>query len=410
MKIIIDPGHGGSDSGAVAFGMQEKNLNLTLATLLAKKLENLKIDVDKSLINDNYYSSTQLTDIIKKSQSTLCISCHNNSYNGKARGCEVIHSINSDGKLASMVLEEIGKTGFPTRRVFSKESTSSANSGKDYYYVIRLTYPQVETIIIEFGFLDNPDDFKMLTDPVWQNKLTSAAANAISNYASLKSPSKTKILGTALLQPQQLKKALQAKNSKYDPSIVDTYYSICKIYGIKADLAFLQCAHETNWLLFTGVVKSSQNNFAGLGATDSKTPGNSFPSVEIGVEAHIQHLYAYCTTSPIPSDRKLYDVRFSYVKRGIAPNWEDLNGKWAVPGTQYGEQILKLQKFVSDNYPPETSSETTSTHWAQEDNDDLVKAGLLYKDHSKTLNNPATEAMVISLVNRLRKELINKDE
>lgn len=36
-------------------------------------------------------------------------------------------------------------------------------------------------------------------------------------------------------------------------------------YGVKADLAFLQAMHETNWLKFTGAVKPGQNNFAGLG-------------------------------------------------------------------------------------------------------------------------------------------------
>ena len=59
-----------------------------------------------------------------------------------------------------------------------------------------------------------------------------------------------------------------------------------------------------------------------------------------GVEAHIQHLYAYATTADLPEGCELVDPRFKYVKRGIAPLWKDLNGRWAVPGDGYGESII----------------------------------------------------------------------
>jgi len=157
------------------------------------------------------------------------------------------------------------------------------------------SYPHVESIIIEFGFMDNASDFKMLTDRVWQDKLTAAVAEAVRKYIPVQTATKTEIMGKALLLPGQLKKALKGQNPGAAASIVDTYYKICEIYGIKADLAFLQAVHETNWFKFTGIVKPEQNNFAGLGAIDENNPGLSFPTVEAGIKAHIQHLYAYCT-------------------------------------------------------------------------------------------------------------------
>lgn len=413
MKVIIDSGHGGNYPGAIAFGVEEKNLNLVFARLLANKLESLNINVDKSLINDKYYTPVQLTDAVKKSGASLCISCHNNSFDGTASGFEVIHSIHSDGSLAKLIEKETAKTGYPIRRVFSRESSNPANKGKDYYYIIKLTHPQVETIIIEFGFLDNEEDIKKITDPVWQHKLTEAAATAIKKYLPVENDFKTAIIGNSLLTSSQLKKALKAVNANADTDIVDIYYRLAEIYGMKADLVFLHAMLATNWLKFTGIVKPEQNNFAGLGATESST-GDCFSSVEEGVEAHLQHLYAYSTTASIPTGRRLLDNRFMLVKRGIATYWEDLTGKWAVTESRYGKNVIGMQNNVLELYPvedqseetpyPSQPSESSSTHWAKASNDELMQSGLLNTDHSKTLDKYATEGLVMYLINRLRKE------
>lgn len=408
MKVIIDSGHGGSDPGAIAFGTQEKDLNLIFSQELATKLQGLGYDVDTSIINDINYDSNTLTDLIKSSGAQLCISCHNNSFNGTARGMEVIHSIHSDGKLAGQILQEVAATGYSTRKIYSREST--VNPGTDYYFIIRQTYPSVETIIVEFGFMDNAADYNLLVSPQWQGTLTNAVAVAVHKYAPVEMPTKTPILGNPELVPSQLKKALSVNNPSGDLSIVDLYYQIAAIYGIKADLAFLQSMLETNWLKFTGVVQPEQNNFAGLGATGPSNPGESFPTAEVGVEAHIQHLYAYGTTAQLPAGRPLYDRRFSYVQRGIAPNWEDLNGRWAVPGIGYGETIVAMQQRVADDFVPDENPPDNGPHWAQSCNDELLAAGLLFDDHTKTLDQPATEGVVLCLVNRLRKQLLSSEQ
>jgi hypothetical protein len=69
--------------------------------------------------------------------------------------------------------------------------------------------------------------------------------------------------------------------------------------------------------------------------------GNSFPTIEAGVTAQVQHLFAYATTNPIPNGEVVYDPRFTLVSRGIAPHWEDLNNHWAM-NDQYGQQILGI--------------------------------------------------------------------
>lgn len=142
--------------------------------------------------------------------------------------------------------------------------------------------------------------------------------------------------------------------------LVDTYLRIGAEYGIRGDLAFCQAVKETEYFQFTGSVQPWQNNYCGLWATGSPCTGQEslngadpslvsfqagvhgavFPTPEAGVEAHIQHLYAYACKDPLPAGKVLCDPRFNLVSRGCAPTWQGLNARWAVPGVTYGQSII----------------------------------------------------------------------
>ena len=68
--------------------------------------------------------------------------------------------------------------------------------------------------------------------------------------------------------------------------------------------------------------------------------GAIFATPAAGVEAHIQHLYAYACKDPLPAGKTLVDPRFCTGHPRYRPQWTDLNGRWAVPGAGYGESIL----------------------------------------------------------------------
>ena len=121
-------------------------------------------------------------------------------------------------------------------------------------------------------------------------------------------------------------------------------YEEASAEGVRPEVVFAQAMHETGWLQFGGSVKVEQCNFAGLGAVDQATGGASFESVRIGIRAQIQHLKAYASKDSLVN--ACVDPRFNYVRRGSAPNLVDLNGKWAVPGTGYGEAIGKIVEAV----------------------------------------------------------------
>lgn len=179
MKICIDPGHGGKDPGATVAGINEKDLTLAISLYMAQRAKQLGFDVSLTRETDIYLTPEQRTNIVKRSGAKICISNHINA--GGGTGAEVIHSIHSDGKLANKVLQSIAETGMPVRKIYCKESKSQP--GKDYYFMHRLTYPTIpETIIVEYGFIDNAGDRAKLTNPEWQKKLVEAVLRAVCNH------------------------------------------------------------------------------------------------------------------------------------------------------------------------------------------------------------------------------------
>lgn len=144
------------------------------------------------------------------------------------------------------------------------------------------------------------------------------------------------------------------------PNLAELYLKIGAEYGVRGDLAFCQAAKETGYWQFMGSVQPWQNNYCGLYAIGSPLTGAEslngadpglvrfmpgihgaiFATPKAGVEAHIQHLYAYATKKELPAGKVLVDPRFTLVSKGIAPTWLGLNARWAVPGTTYGQSII----------------------------------------------------------------------
>ena len=117
-------------------------------------------------------------------------------------------------------------------------------------------------------------------------------------------------------------------------------YEEASVEGVRAEVLFCQAMKETGWLQFGGSVKANQCNFGGLGAVNSTASGATFKDVREGLRAQTQHLKAYASKDSLVND--CVDPRFDLITRGIAPNLEDLNGRWAVPGTTYGQDLRAM--------------------------------------------------------------------
>ncbi len=148
---------------------------------------------------------------------------------------------------------------------------------------------------------------------------------------------------TTELQLMMFLKTNNELSIKDFPDIGKLYREEASIEGVDYDIAFAQMCLETNFLKFGGVIKASQNNFAGLGTPGGGPEGALFGSARLGVRAHVQLLKAYASTEPLVQES--INPRFRFVTRGIAPLAGQLSGRWQ-PGTDYGDKILAIVRQI----------------------------------------------------------------
>ncbi|WP_232695465.1 N-acetylmuramoyl-L-alanine amidase family protein [Brevibacillus daliensis] len=153
--VVIDSGHGGTDPGAVGNGMQEKQLTLQISLYQKNRFEQLGIPVILTRETDRTLTPKERTSAVKSSGAKYCISNHINA--GGGEGVEAIHSVFSSDLLAKVVVEAIAACGLKYRRAYSKKG----NDGRDYFFMHRDT-GSVETVIVEYGFIDHPRDAELL--------------------------------------------------------------------------------------------------------------------------------------------------------------------------------------------------------------------------------------------------------
>jgi len=157
----------------------------------------------------------------------------------------------------------------------------------------------------------------------------------------------TPIFGQPEVTKEQMVKYIQRHNPLPRlncpvEELVNTYYEEAGLEGVRPDLAIAQAILETGFFRYGGDVLPEQNNYAGIGTTGNSR-GIWFASVREGAIAHVQHLLAYATTrEPV---KPIVDPRY-YIAREIhlaqCPTWESLSGRWAVPGLNYGQNILRI--------------------------------------------------------------------
>ncbi|WJW79954.1 N-acetylmuramoyl-L-alanine amidase [Bartonella sp. TP] len=217
--VILDPGHGGIDSGAVAAdGMMEKKLTLQFAKILQNVLSsNPKIKVLLTRTTDTYLYLSERVQKARELKADLFISIHADIINSPAiRGATIyrLSEIGSD-KLAQQLaisqnkVDELGSLTLPeTPKVenilldLTKKETDNFRSAivsmmvnalkqqhirlinhpdrsANFYVLKALEFP---SILVELGYLSNKSDEYLIRDGKWQMKMAHAMANAIEKF------------------------------------------------------------------------------------------------------------------------------------------------------------------------------------------------------------------------------------
>ena len=177
--VVLDSGHGGNDQGSSGNGIIEKELTLKISQYMYDRFKALGVPVKMTRTSDVDLEPNDrpgvVLDKFGNGKDVVVISNHINA--GGGEGAEVIYALRNSDKLASSILNELEKSGQVVRKYYQRRLPS--DSSKDYYYIIRNT-PNNETLIVEYGFLDNEADAKRLKSNY--KKYAEAVVRAVTLY------------------------------------------------------------------------------------------------------------------------------------------------------------------------------------------------------------------------------------
>jgi len=176
--LMIDPGHGGIDPGGGSSDLfTEKDMTLQISLYQYRRFQELNIPVAMTRVTDTTLGNEERASIVRNSGAKYCISNHINS--GGGRGAEAIYSIYASSALPIELVQGLELAGMPTRRVFTR--TYPGNPKLDYYFMHRET-GNVETVILEYGFIDNPVDAQKIFED-WK-ELAESVVRSFAEFAN----------------------------------------------------------------------------------------------------------------------------------------------------------------------------------------------------------------------------------
>lgn len=213
-KIVIDPGHGGKDPGAMAFGLKEKDIVLTIAKKLAKVLKAThQYDVVLTRTKDVYLSLEERTAIANTNKCDLFISIHINAHADKNSGgietyflnlatdagamrvaaLENATSTHSIGELQDILTSLMRNSKIDESTRLARFVHTTLISGLKSKYNIRdlgvkqapfyvLIGAEMPAILAELSFITNPAESKLLQTEQYQDNIADQIASGIVNY------------------------------------------------------------------------------------------------------------------------------------------------------------------------------------------------------------------------------------
>lgn len=189
--IVIDAGHGGEDGGAVGVnGLVEKDINLAIALALAEDLKANNFDV--ILVRDGDYSvgdqslstvaerkrsdTKRRVSLVEEMGDCLLVSIHQNQFSqSQYSGAQMFYSPNNEesAQLAECIRQSVVSSLQPENTRQNKEA------GEEIYL---LTHCQVPAVLVECGFLSNPQEADLLGQESYQNDIAAAIYNGIIDF------------------------------------------------------------------------------------------------------------------------------------------------------------------------------------------------------------------------------------
>ena len=166
-QVILDAGHGGSDPGKIGLNNLLEKEKIT-AELTRKEDKGLGTTGDGSKKTEDMQARVKM---INETKPVLTVSIHQNSYEDpEIHGAQVFYYIHSrEGEAVAKILQE-------SLQEIDPENHRRAKANETYYLLRRTKVP---TVIVECGFLTNPEEAEKLSGEEYQEQVAEAVAKGI---------------------------------------------------------------------------------------------------------------------------------------------------------------------------------------------------------------------------------------
>ena len=208
--VVLDPGHGGEDSGAMCGGVMEKDLTLDIARRIDRLLDSEGVATLMTRLGDSYVSLADRAAFGNRAKESIFISIHFNEDNKPvASGVETYyaaHQIDSGSTFASWLPffsrppsnspkpESQSLASFIQEALVARtRSVDRGTQAKQFFVIANVTSPAV---LIEGGFITNKDELSKLVSEDYRDQLAAAVADGVLRYREAVSQQKSALAAT----------------------------------------------------------------------------------------------------------------------------------------------------------------------------------------------------------------------
>ena len=190
---MLDAGHGGEDGGAVGVnGVEEKALNLAIALHVQEELQHAGYPVVMVRDTDTAVGDTTLATIaerkrsdiqyraqlVNETENCILVSIHQNFFEqSQYSGAQMFYSPNNTRSAA--LAEAIRQSVVEQLQPENTRENKQAESG-----IYLLNHVDVPAVIVECGFISNPEEAALLCDSAYQQKLAAAIADGVLSFCA----------------------------------------------------------------------------------------------------------------------------------------------------------------------------------------------------------------------------------
>ncbi|HKV46357.1 MAG TPA: N-acetylmuramoyl-L-alanine amidase [bacterium] len=175
--VIIDPGHGGADSGAVGpTGLRESDVTLAIGRMVQQRLARQGVRAVLTRTDDSTVALEDRPDVAQRAGGVLFVSIHANASQSPVKeGTETYYRTGESQALATMIQSEVAQAlGEPDRGIRTA----------DFYVIVKTPMPSV---LVETAFISNPAEERLLRRPAVQARIADAIARAILHFLATRS-------------------------------------------------------------------------------------------------------------------------------------------------------------------------------------------------------------------------------